>query len=223
MRLLKQGAMALGAGAFAATLLAFAGPAFHSEADAAMEPATNPLTLKPVASFAAIKNKNKRAVALFEEAGKVIMSPRCMNCHPATERPTQTNKMTPHQPLVVRGEGGMGAPGGLACNTCHHENNFDAAGVPGHPQWHLAPLEMAWQGKSLGQICEQIKDPKRNDGKDMAALVKHMAEDSLVGWAWNPGAKRTPAPGTQKEFGDLIKAWAAAGAACPKITANTRG
>ena len=54
---------------------------------------------------------NERAVALFEEAGKVIMSPRCMNCHPATERPTQTNKMTPHQPLVVRGEGGMGAAG----------------------------------------------------------------------------------------------------------------
>ena len=53
---------------------------------------------------------------------------------------------------------------------------------------------MAWQGKSLGQICEQIKDPKRNDGRDMAALVKYMAEDSLVGWAWSPGANRTPAP-----------------------------
>ena len=69
----------------------------------------------------------------------------------------------------------------------------------------------------------QIKDPKRNDGRDMAALVKYMAEDSLVGWAWSPGANRTPAPGSQKEFGDLIKAWAAAGAACPKIIANTRG
>ena len=174
-----------------------------------------------MASFDKIKDKNKRAVALFEEAGKVIQSPRCMNCHPATERPTQTDKMRPHMPLVIRGDGGIGAAGGLACNTCHHEANFDAAGVPGNPKWALARIEMAWQGKSLGQICDQIKDKERNGGKDMAALVKHMAEDELVGWGWNPGGNRTPAPGTQKQFGDLIKAWAAAGAACPKIPASS--
>jgi hypothetical protein len=61
----------------------------------------------------------------------------------------------------------------------------------------------------------QIKDKDRNGGKDMAALIHHMAEDELVGWGWNPGAGRTPAPGTQKQFGELIKAWAEAGAACP--------
>jgi hypothetical protein len=138
-----------------------------------------------------------------------------LNCHPATERPTQTDKLRPHEPLVVRGEAGTGPPGGLTCTTCHHDANFDPARVPGHPKWHLAPAEMAWQGRTLGQICEQIKDPSRNGGKDMPELVKHMAEDSLVGWGWAPGAGRTPAPGTQKAFGDLIKAWAAAGAACP--------
>jgi len=74
---------------------------------------------------------------------------------------------------------------------------------------------MAWQGKSLGQICEQIKDTKRNGGKDMAALIHHMAEDSLVGWGWKPGGNRKPAPGTQAEFGALIKAWADTGAVCP--------
>lgn len=37
-------------------------------------------------------------------------------------------------------------------------------------------------GKSLGEICEQIKDPKRNGGKSMDELVHHMAEDLLVGW-----------------------------------------
>jgi len=102
---------------------------------------------------------------MFEEAGKVIQSPRCMNCHPAGERPTQTDRMTPHQPLVVRGDGGMGAPGGLVCSTCHHETNFDPAGVPGNPKWSLAPVEMAWQGKTLGEICVQIKDKGRNGGK----------------------------------------------------------
>ena len=46
----------------------------------------------------------------------------------------------------------MGAPGGLACTTCHHEANYDPAGVPGNPKWSLAPVEMAWQGKTLGQM-----------------------------------------------------------------------
>jgi hypothetical protein len=42
-----------------------------------------------------------------------------------------------------------------------------------------------------------------------------MSEDSLVGWAWAPGAGRTPAPGTQAEFGALMRAWADSGAGCP--------
>ena len=123
-----------------------------------------------MSDFDNITDKNERAVALFEEAGKVIQSPRCMNCHPAGERPTQTDRMRPHQPLVVRGEGGMGAPGGLVCTTCHHEANFDPAGVPGNPKWALAPAEMAWQGKTLGQICVQIKDkePQRRQGHGRA-------------------------------------------------------
>ena len=211
MNLFRTSMLALVAGSLAAGLLAFAQPG--QEADAAV---SNPTRLQPVSAFAKIRNKNERAVALFQEAGKVIQSPRCMNCHPATERPTQTDRMRPHIPLVVRGEGGMGAAGGLACTTCHHENNFGAANVPGNPKWSLAPAEMAWQGKTLGQICVQIKDKDRNGGKDMAALVKHMSEDELVGWGWHPGGNRTPAPGTQKQFGELIKAWADAGAACPK-------
>ena len=52
-------------------------------------------------------------------------------------------------------------------------------------------------------------------GRSMADLVHHMAEDSLVGWGWSPGAGRTPAPGSQQVFGALIKAWADTGAACP--------
>lgn len=214
MSLFRTGAMALLAGGVAAVAIA-AYPGLE-RADAAPEATRVAAGLKSAADFAKIKDRNERATALFEEAGKVLQSPRCMNCHPAGNRPTQTDRMTPHQPLVVRGEAGMGAPGGLACTTCHHEVNFDAAGVPGNPKWQLAPIEMAWQGKSLGQICTQIKDPKLNGGKTMAELVHHMAEDELVGWGWNPGAGRTPAPGTQKQFGELIKAWADAGAACPK-------
>lgn len=124
-----------------------------------------------------------RSVALFREAGKVLQHPRCLNCHPVGDRPTQTDRMIPHRPMVVRGADGHGAPG-LPCNACHRAANYEESGVPGHPDWHLAPASMAWAGRSLGEICRQIKDPALNGGRDMAALLHHMSEDSLVGWSW---------------------------------------
>lgn len=176
------------------------------------QPATD---LKPVSAFAGIADKNERAVAMFNEAGKVIQHPRCVNCHPAGDRPAQGDDGHPHQPLVVRGPDGLGAFA-MRCTTCHQQANFDPGGVPGNPKWHLAPIEMAWVGKSLTEICAQIKDTERNGGMNMEQLVRHMGEDELVGWAWNPGKGRTPAPGTQKAFGELIKGWADSGGACPK-------
>jgi hypothetical protein len=72
-----------------------------------------------------------------------------------------------------------------------------SGGVSGHPLWHVAPKSMAWQTKSLGQICEQIEDPRRSGGKTLAAIHEYMAHDSLVGWSWLPGGNREPALGTQ--------------------------
>jgi hypothetical protein len=171
-------------------------------------------TLRSVQAFASIADDQQRSLALFEEAGKVITHARCVNCHPAGDRPAQGDERRPHMPLVVRGVDNFGAVG-MRCTTCHGPANFDAAGIPGNPAWHVAPIEMAWVGKSLGEICRQIKDPQRNGGKSMEELIHHMAEDSLVGWGWNPGVGREPAPGTQKEFGELIKAWSDTGAVCP--------
>ena len=122
-----------------------------------------------------------------------------------------------HQPLAVRGKDGHGAVA-MACTTCHGASNFAPSAnwsVPGNPKWGVAPIEMAWEGRSLRQICQQVKDPKRNGGKTMKQIVDHMAHDDLVGWGWNPGPGRTPAPGTQQQFGALIQAWVDAGANCP--------
>jgi hypothetical protein len=186
--------------------------AWHWTASAAEQDSTG--ALRPVSAFKSISNKRARSVALFSEAGKVIQNPRCVNCHPRGDRPLQTDAGRPHEPLVVRGVDGHGAPG-MECSTCHHDENFDPARVPGHPNWHLAPLSMAWEGKSLGQICEQIKDPARNGNMDLKAIAHHMSEDPLVGTAWHPGAGRTPAPGTQAQLGALIQAWSDSGAVCP--------
>jgi len=171
-------------------------------------------TLRPVSSFASIASQRDRSVALFTEMGKVLTHQRCMNCHPATERPRQGDLRKLHEPVVVRGKDGRGAVG-LPCATCHGKQNFDPAGVPGDGHWALAPASMAWEGKTVAQICEQLKDQGRNGGRDLAALVKHVTTDTLVLWGWNPGRGRQPAPGTAAEFGALMQAWADSGAACP--------
>ena len=171
-------------------------------------------TLATPESFAAISDTAARSAALFAEVGKVLTHPRCLNCHPAGDRPRQGDVSRLHQPPVERGADGFGLPA-MRCPICHQQANFEPGRVPGNPIWHLAPREMAWEGKTLGEICAQIKDPARNGGRSLEALVEHIGTDHLVGWAWAPGYGRRPAPGTQKEAGALVEAWTKTGAVCP--------
>jgi hypothetical protein len=170
--------------------------------------------LAPPESFAAIGDVNARSVAIFTELGKVLTHPRCVNCHPAGDHPHQGEMGRLHQPPVERGADGHGTAT-MHCAICHQNANFDPGRMPGHPEWHLAPREMAWEGKTLGEICTQIKDPTRNGGRKLQDLVHHIGTDTLVGWAWAPGFGRLPAPGTQKDAGVLVAAWVKSGAMCP--------
>jgi hypothetical protein len=204
---MKAGGLALGAAAL--TLgLAIASQAREQKVEG----------LKPVSAFAGIADPAARSTAIFTEMGKVIQHPRCVNCHPRTDRPLQGDAQQPHNPPVSRGPQDRGMAG-LECATCHGPRNVAFANgtgsVPGHPEWHVAPIEMAWEGKTLGQICAQIKDRKRNGGKSLEQIIEHNAHDSLVGWGWNPGPGRAPVPGTQAQFGELTRAWVASGAKCP--------
>ncbi len=54
-------------------------------------------------SFAAIADTDARSAALFTELGKVLTHPRCVNCHPAGDRPRQGDEGRLHQPPVARG------------------------------------------------------------------------------------------------------------------------
>lgn len=177
--------------------------------------------LKSPADFDSIAEPAARSRALFGEIARVLTHPRCLNCHPPGDRPLQGNDSHVHQPAAWRGEGGVGIAG-LHCQTCHSERNVDLvtdhasyASIPGHPRWGLAPVEMAWQGKSASEICRQVKDKERNGGRDLAMLQDHLAHDDLVAWGWHPGKGREPAPGTQQQIGDLAKAWIDTGAECP--------
>ena len=53
-------------------------------AEASNAPAGNLATLE---SFDAIGDTAARSAALFTEAGKVLTHARCVNCHPAGDRP----------------------------------------------------------------------------------------------------------------------------------------
>ncbi len=175
--------------------------------------------LQPASAFNGVIDRNARSLALYAEAAKVITHPRCINCHPVDNIPRQGAAMKPHSPPITGALDGHG-PAGQRCSTCHGVRNFEVGGdniqsIPGNPKWALAPAKMAWQGKTPGEICRQIKDPSRNGGKDLEALFDHMNEDELVGWGWTPGKGRAPAPGDQKTFGGLIRAWIDTGAACP--------
>ncbi len=171
-------------------------------------------TLASPDSFASISDTSARSAAIFTELGKVLTHPRCTNCHPAGDRPHQADASRLHQPPVARGPDGHGTET-MRCSICHGTANFDPGRMPGHPEWHLAPREMAWEGKSIAEICAQITDPARNGGRKVEDLIHHIGEDTLVGWAWHPGYGRSPAPGTQAEAGALVEAWVKTGAACP--------
>lgn len=176
--------------------------------------------LRAASEFADIADEAQRSAAMFEEMGKVLTHPRCLNCHPKGDSPSQGDGMDAHMPPVIRGAADFGAPG-MTCNTCHGAENYQVVGaggiesVPGHEPWVLAPIEMAWVDKTLGEICEQLKDPARNGDRSLDEIHEHMATDGLVGWGWKPGDGRSAAPGSQEAFGELTRAWIDTGAACP--------
>jgi hypothetical protein len=133
---------------------------------------------------------------------------------------TQGDDLHPHTPLVSAGRFGLGEPS-LPCRSCHQASNTPTlAGsirsIPGSPGWALAPASMAWQGKSLREICLQIQDPARNGGKTLDKLRQHFSTDAVVAWGFQPGEGRLPAPGTQAQLAALIDAWVATGAQCPQ-------
>ncbi len=170
-------------------------------------PSSTPTSRDPVASFEIVK--------------AVLQSPRCVNCHPAGDAPLQGDDSHVHTQHVRRGPGGFGVAG-LDCAACHGSANppdsYGALAPPGVATgWHLPPpeMKMVFEGVGARALCEQLKDPERNGGKDMAALVRHVSADPLVLWGWSPGYGRKPVPIAHPDFVSAFKDWADAGAPCP--------
>ena len=165
-----------------------------------------------------------QGLAAWGQVYSVLTSPRCINCHTATNYPQQNDDRRRHFANVVRGPEGKGVPG-LNCAGCHQGTNADSTGVPGGHNWHLAPLEMRWQDindrpLSSAAVCRQLTDRSRNHNLDGPGLLKHHEEEPLVKWAWNPGRRpdgsaRTLPPLTHEQFIAATRSWVEAGTPCP--------
>ena len=157
------------------------------------------------------------AKAAFLAAYSVFMHPRCMNCHPVGASPLQGDDSHPHEFGVKRGPDGRGEYP-LRCANCHKETNQPGEHTPpGRPDWRLPPPEMrmVFEGRSPGDFCRQLKDPLQNGGKTLEQLIRHVSEDRLVLWGWDPGGGRTTPPLSHDEFARKVREWANNGAACP--------
>lgn len=172
-------------------------------ADAAANPPSEPVV--------------ERGQEAWSDVYAVLMSPRCMNCHPSGDRPLQTDDSKPHAMNVSR----ESVNNGLDCSTCHAEKNADELGAdggpPGAPHWGLPDKDMPliFEGRSEAELCEQLKRPGDNGYKTLDQLQHHVAKDALVLWGWEPGGERTRPPLSHEEFVAAFDAWVASRGACP--------
>ena len=160
------------------------------------------------------------ALQAFETLRSVFQHPRCQNCHIPGDAPLQGDEGRTHAQYVMRGADGLGGPV-MRCYLCHTDNNLPATyGTnvpPGAPNWHLPPpqTKMVFIGLTPRQLCRSIKDRRATGGKDLAAMLAHVRDDSLVAWGWMPGEQRTVPPATRAETVAAFRTWIDAGAPCP--------
>ncbi len=170
-----------------------------------------------ISAKANITNASSEA---FDKMMSVLTHKRCVNCHPSGDRPRQGEDSHIHRFEVQRGADNHGTPA-LRCNTCHQNENNNYSGVPGAPDWALAPIEMAWEGLSRVEIARSMLNPANNGDRNLEQIVEHLTEHELVLWAWEPGVDsegnpREKPPVPKEEYIAAVKEWAEAGAYIPE-------
>jgi hypothetical protein len=161
------------------------------------------------------------SASAFMQVYKVLMSPRCMNCHPAGDVPLNGDDNHLHPQGVKRGVDGKGLYA-LKCSNCHQTENTPGLNMPpGAQDWHLpaADMKLVFQGKTAHELALQLKDTKQNGGKSPHELIEHMKTD-LVKWGWKPGEGRTTPPISYTEFFNQFKLWIDKGAVVPAAGKN---
>lgn len=165
------------------------------------------------AAQGAAEDEGERA---FGEVARVLLSPRCRNCHPAGDAPLHGDE---HPIAHTMNISRKSPAAGLSCTACHRETNGPRPGMPpGVAGWAMPPADMpmVFEGRTPKTLCAQLKDPTKTGGRDLPALREHMAKDHLVLWAWDPGPGRAKPPLSHAALVKNLDAWIAAGAPCPR-------
>ena len=186
--------------AFAAWVLAIAALGFAQSEDAASD-------------------RQSGSDAPFDMMMRVLTHQRCVNCHPSDGVPKQGEDRHPHYFGMARGEANHGFKA-TNCNTCHQTENNRFSGVPGAPEWSLAPDSMRWEGLSRVEIAQSMLDPERNGGRTHEQVMEHLTEHELVLWAWEPGVDangrpREKPPVSKADYIAAVKQWFKDGAVIP--------
>ncbi len=164
--------------------------------------------------------EKKEAHENYNKIMDVLTSPRCINCHPNNNIPKQGDDGHPHYFGMSRGEDNLGFEA-TKCTTCHQTENNDYSGVPGAPEWSLAPAAMFWEGLTRKEIAKSMMNPKINGGRTPEEIMHHLTEHDLVLWAWNPGVRadgtpREKPPIPLEEYQKAVKEWIEHGAIIPE-------
>jgi hypothetical protein len=167
----------------------------------------------------AITEKKKDSIAsvkAFAKVYSVLMSPRCMNCHPKGDVPLQGEDSHLHTMAPKRGKDGKGLYA-MKCTNCHQPENTPGVHTPpGNPKWQLPPadMKMVFEGKTPRQLAIQIMDFNQNGHKDMKKLIEHV-DDTLVKAGWHPAQDLKQPPLSHKEFKKAWLTWLETGAYAP--------
>jgi hypothetical protein len=174
------------------------------------------------ANYPTLPKDSIGSVKAFMSVYKVLMSSRCMNCHPSGDAPLQGDNNHIHTMNVKRGIDGKGLYA-VRCSNCHQAENTSGLHMPpGNPKWSLPPanMRMVFQGRTPRQLALQLLDPKQNGNRTKTQLIDHVANDGLVGWGWHPGDGRTLPPMSRTAFVAQVKLWIAKGAYAPGAKAK---
>lgn len=149
---------------------------------------------------------------------EVLQHPRCLNCHPAGDRPLVGVGGEVHPQNVRRGPLGEGLTA-MRCGACHQSENTPGPHMPpGAPAWHLPHPDtpLVFEGRSSAELCRQLADPSTNGGRTPEQLLEHMSQDPLVLWGWAPGEGRPPVSTPHAALLQAVRDWVAGGCGCPE-------
>lgn len=163
------------------------------------------------------RSSEEESEIAFNTMMDVLTHQRCVNCHPSDNVPKQGEDRHPHRFGITR----VNSTNATNCNTCHQASNNDYSGVPGAPEWSLAPEKMRWEGLSRIEIAQSMMNTENNGNRTPEDVMHHLTEHELVLWAWEPGVDaegnpRELPPVPVDEYIKAVKTWIELGAVIPQ-------